>query len=93
MKQLYSLAIVLIITSCSGKGSFELRLEAAVKDRMLTISKSHKVLAEYDSLLEHDKSRASTYAKRIREILDVGGDSSHVDLVRRQVFRQPAIIK
>ena len=78
---------LLVMLSCSGKSGLELRLENAVKDRKLSRQKSALILKEYDSISNKDEIKAANYAKRIREILDVGGDSSHVDLVRRQVLK------
>jgi hypothetical protein len=38
-----------------------------------------------------NEAQAFAYKKRIVAILDVGGDSSHVDVIRRQVFNQKPV--
>ena len=48
------------------------------------------ILDEYEQLKERDKEVAREYALKIVSAIEMGADSSHIDVVRRHVVRTPA---
>lgn len=51
------------------------------------------ILEEYEQLREKDKGIAREYALKIVSAIEMGADSSHIDVVRRRVVRRPAKVE
>lgn len=45
------------------------------------------ILAEYNNLREDDKKKAQEYVLQVLSAIEMGGDSSHIDAVRRQILK------
>jgi hypothetical protein len=80
---------LLILGSCTPKGQTELSkaLQAAVKDNKISARKKEIILSEYAVIRKDDKQKASEYVLKVLNVIKMGGDSSHIDVVRRQVLR------
>lgn len=78
----------LLTTACTPKSQTELSrsLEAAVKDNKISLKKMEKILSEYALLRKEDKEKAGEYVLKILNVIKMGGDSSHIDVVRNQVL-------
>ena len=51
-------------------------------------------MAEYNTIWDDDKKRAQEYVTQILSAIEMGGDSSHIDAVRRQMLKsRPAKTK
>ena len=43
------------------------------------------ILREYDAIRDEDKGKAREYAVEVLNAIEMGGDSSHIDVVRRHL--------
>ncbi len=77
--------IFMIAGSCATKGHTDLAeaLTIAVKEKKLSDKKKEIILKEYDILRHEDKEKAKTYVEQVVKAVEMGGDSSHIDAVRR----------
>jgi len=78
-------ALALTASACASKGHSDLEdaLSVAVKERKLSEKKREIILKEYDILRDEDKQKAKTYVEQVVKAVEMGGDSSHIDAVRR----------
>jgi len=82
------LVFLVFLAGCSrGSSTLETTLSAAVKDRRLSEKKMEIILKEYDSLRSEDRDKARLYVEQIKTAVEVGGDSTHIDVARRMVLR------
>lgn len=79
------LLVLMIAASCATKGysALENALETAVKEKKLSAKKMEIILKEYDILRDQDKEKARIYVEQVEKAVEMGGDSSHIDAVRR----------
>lgn len=90
------LLIVSFFAGCSSGGESRLSkaLNLAVKERKVTQRKVDSILAEYNTIWDDDKKRAQEYVTQILSAIEMGGDSSQIDAVRRQMLKsRPAKTK
>ena len=82
--------VCLLTAGCSSKGESSLTkaLTGAVKEKKISPKKMEKILAEYDKLREEDKKVANEYVNIVRNAIEMGGDSSHIDAARKQVLQR-----
>jgi hypothetical protein len=80
--------IFLLGIGCSSESDSDLgkALTSAVKDRKLSEKKMRDILEEHRFLDDHDRQKAREYVLKILNVIKMGGDSSHIDLARRQVL-------
>ncbi len=83
-----SLIVILLFAGCSPKGPTDLSraLQAAVKDHKLSVMKMENIISEYNLLQKNDKEKAGEYVVKVLNVIKMGGDSSHIDVIRRQVL-------
>lgn len=84
------LCLILLLTAgCSSGGESRLSkaLNLAVKEKKITREKLEIILVEYNSVWDDDKKKAQEYVTQILSAIEMGGDSSHIDAVRRQVLK------
>jgi uncharacterized protein with FMN-binding domain len=81
------IAILLVGTGCTviGESKLARALSAAVREEKISRKKMESVLKEYEVLREQDDEKAREYATKVIEAIEMGADSSHIDVVRRQV--------
>jgi hypothetical protein len=83
------LLIVLLLTgSCTSPTQSKLSkaLVAAVKDQKVSEKKMQDILREEAQLRDEDRVKANDYALKILNVLEMGGDSSHLDVIRKQIL-------
>lgn len=81
--------MLFILAACSkGESTLSKALTAAVKERKLTQKKMEYILAEYDELRDDDKQKAREYFDQVLNAIEMGGDSTHIDVARKQVLRK-----
>lgn len=70
-----------------GKEASELSkaLTGAVNDRKISRKTMDNILKEYELLVDQDRDKAREYVLGIMNAIDMGADSSHLDVVRKQV--------
>lgn len=88
-----TLSLVFILataTRCSFTGESELSkaLSTAVKEKKLSAKKKEYILDEYDRLRDEDRTKAREYSEAVVNAVEMGGDSTHIDVARRQVIDQ-----
>ena len=71
-----------------GESSLTKALSGAVKDQKISTQKMEYILAEYEKLRDEDKKVARDYAEAVINAIEMGGDSSHIDVARKQVLRR-----
>ena len=83
------LTLVLGAGACISKGESQLSkaLSAAVKERKLSAQKMDTILKEYDEVREKDRDKAREYVLQVINAIDMGGDSTHIDVARRSVVK------
>lgn len=82
-----SLIIVLLLASgCSPTGQSDLSrsLTVAVEEKKISHQAKEQILAEYKLLREEDKAKAREFAAQIVSALEMGADSSHIDVLRKR---------
>src|SRR5688500_13470426 len=84
------ITILFFLTACGTKGESELSkaLSGAVKQKKVSQRKMDSIMKEYDMLREKDRDISRKYVEGIFNALEMGGDSSHVDVVRRLVVEE-----
>lgn len=84
------IAILFFLTGCISKGESELSkaLSAAVKQKKVSQTKMNSIMKEYDMLRDKDRDISRKYLEEILNALEMGGDSSHIDVVRRLVVQE-----
>lgn len=77
--------IALIASACTSKGHSDLdkALSVAVKENKLSEKKKEIILKEYEILRKEYPERAKIYVDQVVKAVEMGGDSSHIDAVRR----------
>jgi hypothetical protein len=95
MTRPYCISLIFILSllgSCTSVSQSELSkaLSAAVKENKISQNKMETILKEFETLRDEDKEQAREYAVKVVSALEMGGDSSHLDVVRRQVVRGKA---
>ena len=84
-----ALCIVLFMLhgGCTSPGQSKLSraLTTAVKEKKLSREKMENILSEYELLRQDNKEKAREYAERIVTAIEMGADSSHIDVVRKRV--------
>lgn len=90
---LLGILLTIVSVSCSSSGESELTkaLRGAVKEHKLTEKKMQSILTELGQLRDEDKARAREYAEQVLTAIKMGGDSSHIDAVRRQLMKTKKI--
>jgi hypothetical protein len=86
----FATIFTLILSGCGFKGHSDLEdaLSLAVKERKLTEKKKVIILKEYEILRDEDKQKARTYVEQVVKAVEMGGDSTHIDAVRRLAVGQ-----
>ncbi len=84
------LLLALLFGSCSSQGHSKLEkaLSSAVADEKLSPRDQDAILEEYSALRDENKKKASEYAEQIVTAIELGADSSHIDVVRRQFVKK-----
>ena len=78
------LLISLLLAGCSkGKSQLANALAKAVKEKRISGQKMETIMEEYNAIRVEDKVKANAYVKQILSAIDMGGDSTHIDAVRR----------
>ncbi|MEX2232569.1 MAG: hypothetical protein WD824_10440 [Cyclobacteriaceae bacterium] len=89
MSRVVTLCFILLflLRSCTSASQSELSkaLTSAVKEKKISPKKMESILREYDMLRDDDNKKAREYAVQVLNAIEMGGDSSHIDVVRRQV--------
>ncbi len=82
--------LLTFVFGCSNGGQSELSraLSSAVKQKKVSQNKMQSVIAEYEKLREEDATSAREYAINILTAIEAGGDSTHIDALRRELFRK-----
>ena len=80
--------ILLVFTGCTSKSHSDLNkaLAAAVKDQKISNKKMRDILQEHEILNDRDDDKAKEYVLKLINTIEMGGDSSHIDVVRKQVL-------
>lgn len=80
--------ILLVCTGCASKSHSDLNkaLAAAVKDQKISEKKMHDILEEHEILRDRDDDKAKEYVLKLINVIEMGGDSSHIDVVRKQIL-------
>lgn len=78
---------LLVCSACVPKTTSELKdaLSLAVKQDKISPKKMESILKEHEMLREEDKEKAREYVLQIVNAIKMGGDSSHIEVVRKQV--------
>lgn len=81
------LLLLLLLGGCTTKSQSALTkaLTRAVKEKKVSQKKMEYILREYDAIRDEDKAKAREYAVQVLNAIDMGGDSSHIDVVRRHL--------
>lgn len=82
-----SFILLLFCAGCSGaprNSDFTRALTAAVKEEYISEKKKVYILKEYEMLWNDDKDKAREYVLQMINALEMGGDSTHIDVVRNQ---------
>lgn len=81
------IAILLVSAGCTVTAESKLTkaLSAAVREEKISRRKMESVLKEYEVLSEQDDEKARVYATKIIEAIEMGADSSHIDVIRRHL--------
>lgn len=84
---IFFVLLLLLSCACTSKSQSELSkaLTVAVKENKISKEKMEDILIEYELLRENEKEKARKYADQIVKALEMGADSSHIDVVRKQV--------
>jgi len=83
---LFCFLSMMILVSCSrGEDAFMRPLDLAVKERKISKQKALQIREEYRKLPDSVQSK---YLQAITAILEAGGDSTHVDVVRYRIIRK-----
>src|SRR5687768_5873021 len=84
------LVITMAVGGCTSKGQSQLSkaLSAAVKENKISGEKMESILKEYDFVREEDKTKAREYLVQVLNAIEMGGDSSHIDVARKQVLER-----
>lgn len=85
--QMYLLVLLLLLGGCFTKGESELSkaLSGAVREKKLSQKMMDNMLGEYNKLVDDDKVKAREYVKQVLNAIEMGADSSHIDVIRHQV--------
>jgi hypothetical protein len=59
-------------------------LQAAVKDKKVSAQKMERIIREYEVLRKEDKAKSAEYVDKVVSVIEMGGDSSHIDVIRKQ---------
>ena len=80
-----AIAAALSLSSCATKGrsALEDALSIAVKEKKLSEKKKNIILREYEILKDEDREKARTYVEMVERAVEMGGDSTHIDTVRK----------
>jgi hypothetical protein len=84
----YFIIILLVCTGCTSEShsDFSKALAAAVKDRKISEKKMQNILKEHEMLRDQDHDKAKEYVLQLMNAIKMGGDSTHIDVVRRQIL-------
>ena len=88
MRFLLIVLMLFFLAGCSSGSESKLdkALTSAVKDRKLSEKKKQSILAEYNRLMEQDRAKAHQYVETILNAIQMGGDSTHIDVARKQLL-------
>jgi len=80
--------ILLVLASCLSNTQSELTksLSVAVKEKKISAKTREKIILEYDKLRDQDKEKARQYVLQIVSAVEMGGDSTHIEVARKQVL-------
>ena len=83
------LSVLVLAGACFSGGESKLSkaLTVAVKEKKISQKKVETILAEYDKIRDDDKKKAQEYVTQVLNAIEMGGDSSHIDAVRRQMLK------
>jgi predicted solute-binding protein len=79
--------LVLALGCSKGESQLSKALSTAVKEKKVSMKKMESILQEYEKLHDEDKIIAREYLNQILNAIEMGGDSTHIDVVRRQILR------
>jgi hypothetical protein len=79
--------IFFFFTGCGTQGESDLSkaLSDAVRQKKVSQRKMDSIMKEYDMLRDEDMDITRKYVEAILNALKMGGDSSHIDVVRRML--------
>ena len=86
------IAILFFLTSCS-ESELSKALTEAVKQKKVSQRKMDSIMKEYEMLRDKDRDISRKYVDGILNALEMGGDSSHIDVVRRLVVEEDGKVK
>lgn len=83
-----SIIILLLFTGCTSKSYSDLNkaLAAAVKDQKISNKKMRDILQEHEILIDRDDVKAREYGLKLLNVIEMGGDSTHLDVIRKQIL-------
>lgn len=83
----FAILSLLVCSACVPKSTSELKdaLSVAVKEDKISPKKMETILEEYEMLREENKEKARIYVQQIVSAIKMGGDSSHIEVARKQV--------
>lgn len=93
MNRFFAVCLILVLMAGYGctksHSALNKALTAAVKDKKLSEKKMHAILAEHEFMLDGSHEKTGEYVERIVKTIDMGGDSTHIDVVRHQILGKP----
>lgn len=82
------LLLLVIFARCSpGESRLSGALSTAVKEKKVSERKRQALLNEYENLSRHDAEKARRFVESILNAIEMGGDSTHIDVARQQVLK------
>jgi hypothetical protein len=81
----FATIFLLMLCGCGSRAHSDLEeaLSRAVKEEKLSEKKKVIILKEYEIIRDEDKERARTYVEQVVRAVEMGGDSTHIDAVRK----------
>lgn len=88
--RILSFLFLFMLSGCFTKGESQLSkaLSGAVKEKKVSKKKMESILKEYEMLRDDDRNKARVYAEQIIQAIEMGADSSHIDVIRRKLSRE-----
>lgn len=88
------LALLLPVSCIPGSPSELTRsLNIALKEKKISAQKMESILEEYQQLKKRDKDIAREYVLKIVSAIEMGADSTHIDVLRRRMVRPPVKVE
>jgi len=93
--RIFVIVLLIFPAGCGSGGNSKLSdtLSRAVTEKKISQRKVESIMKEYEMLREKDGEIARKYADQIITAVEMGGDSSHIDAVRRLVAGKNGKVK